>query len=80
MAPMVLCRRSNDQTTMASFNKGQLPAQQTKVVDHGLGPIKAGPTVCVSRFVTMMVHPQRLVSVCMNVVLFVVMLLIRLIT
>ena len=23
---------------MASFNKGQLPAQQTKVVDHGLGP------------------------------------------
>ena len=33
---------------MASFNKGQLPAQQTKVVDHGLGPLKAGPTrLCV---------------------------------
>ena len=29
---------------MASFNKGQLPAQQTKVVDHGLGLLKAGPT------------------------------------
>ena len=33
---------------MASFNKGQLPAQQTKVVDHGRGPLKAGPThLCV---------------------------------
>ena len=33
---------------MASFNKGQLPAQQTKIVDHGLGPLKAGPThLCV---------------------------------
>ena len=33
---------------MALFNKGQLPAQQTKVVDHGLGPLKAGPTrLCV---------------------------------
>ena len=33
---------------MASFIKGQLPAQQTKVVDHGLGPLKAGPTcLCV---------------------------------
>ena len=33
---------------MASFNKRQLPAQQTKVVDHGLGPLKAGPTrLCV---------------------------------
>ena len=27
---------------------GQLPAQQTKVADHGLGPLKAGPTrLCV---------------------------------
>ena len=33
---------------MTSFIKGQLPAQQTKVVDHGLGPLKAGPTcLCV---------------------------------
>ena len=33
---------------MASFIKGQLPAQQTKVVDHGLGHLKAGPTcLCV---------------------------------
>ena len=33
---------------MASFNKGQLPAQQTKVVEHGMGPSKAGPTrLCV---------------------------------
>ena len=29
---------------MASFNRGQLPARQTKVVDHGLGPLEAGPT------------------------------------
>ena len=43
---------------MTSFIKGQLPAQQTKVVDHGLGPLKAGPTCLCSRFVTMMLHPQ----------------------
>ena len=33
---------------MVSFNKGQLPAKQTKVVDHGLRPLKAGSTrLCV---------------------------------
>ena len=33
---------------MASFNKEQLPAQQTKVVNHGLGPLRAGPiNLCV---------------------------------
>ena len=95
---------------MASFNKGKLPAQQTKVVNHGLGPLKAGPTclcvpVCnhdaasskpssVGRDVVN-IHQQtkcdcvvnvcaskvvRLVSMLMNVVLFVAMLLIRLIT
>ena len=33
---------------MASFNKEQLPAQRTKIVDHSLGPLKAGPTrLCV---------------------------------
>ena len=68
---------------MASFNMGQLPAHQTKVEDHGLGPLKAGPTrlcapvcnhdVCGAKVV-------RLVCMCMNVVLFIVMLLIRFIT
>ena len=37
------------------FHRGQPPAWQTKVVDHGLGPVKAGQTrlcvpVCVNTF------------------------------
>ena len=34
--------------TFAAFIRGQSPARQTKVVDHGLGPVKAGQTcLCV---------------------------------
>ena len=92
---------------MSSLNKGQLLAQQTKVVDHGLGPLKAGPIrLCVpvcnpdaasskpSSVGTDVVDIHQcdcVVNVCgskhcktckhgMNVVLFLVTLLIRLIT